>query len=98
MRTVGRKKGFVWSHVVTHEDGRVSCMHCGEPIKINFGEKVPLHLGYCSALELELSYDALAVLGRASPQALHKELHQEPFPEGQQGVRGADRVLQFADC
>jgi hypothetical protein len=58
-------------------------MHCGEPIKINFGEKVLLHFCYCSALESELSYDTLAVLGRASPQALHKELHQEPFPEGQ---------------
>mmetsp|Transcript_30495 Transcript_30495/g.51050 ORF Transcript_30495/g.51050 Transcript_30495/m.51050 type:complete len:892 (+) Transcript_30495:133-2808(+) len=36
----GRKKGFVWSHVVTDQDGRVSCIHCGELIKVNFGEKV----------------------------------------------------------
>jgi hypothetical protein len=36
----GRKKGFVWSHVVTDDEGKVSCMHCGELIKVNFGEKV----------------------------------------------------------
>jgi hypothetical protein len=36
----GRKKGFVWSHVVSDEDGKVSCLHCGEVIKVVFGEKV----------------------------------------------------------
>lgn len=36
----GRKKGFVWSHVVTDEEGKVTCMHCGDLIKVNFGEKV----------------------------------------------------------
>jgi len=36
----GRKKGFVWSHVITDDEGKVSCMHCGEIIKVNFGEKV----------------------------------------------------------
>ena len=37
----GRKKGFVWSHVVTDpETGKVSCLHCGENIKVAFGEKV----------------------------------------------------------
>ena len=23
----GRKKGFVWSHVLTDEEGKVTCMH-----------------------------------------------------------------------
>jgi hypothetical protein len=36
----GRKKGFVWSHVLTDEEGKVTCMHCGDLIKVNFGEKV----------------------------------------------------------
>lgn len=38
----GRKKGFVWSHVLTDEEGKVTCMHCGDLIKVNFGEKVKL--------------------------------------------------------
>lgn len=42
----GRKKGFVWSHVIQDEEGKVSCMHCGEPIKINFGEKVKIKAFY----------------------------------------------------
>lgn len=74
-------------------------MHCGEPIKINFGEKVRLLLDCHCAFERRLSYDKnICGLGRASSQALHKELHQEPLPERQQGIRGADRVLQYADC
>lgn len=37
----GRKKGFVWSHVTIDEaTQKVCCLHCGENIKINFGEKV----------------------------------------------------------
>lgn len=42
----GRKKGFVWSHVITDEEGKVTCMHCGDLIKVNFGEKVSLSLLY----------------------------------------------------
>lgn len=37
----GRKKGFVWSHVTTDPaTGKVVCIHCGENIKVAFGEKV----------------------------------------------------------
>lgn len=37
----GRKKGFVWSHVTTDPaTGKVCCIHCGENIKVAFGEKV----------------------------------------------------------
>lgn len=39
----GRKKGFVWSHVLTDEEGKVTCMHCGDLIKVNFGEKVTFY-------------------------------------------------------
>lgn len=29
--------------MINHEDGRISCIHCGETIKIVFGEKVVLN-------------------------------------------------------
>lgn len=36
----GRKKSFIWSHVVTDENGKVHCLHCGLLIRVNIGEKV----------------------------------------------------------
>ncbi len=36
----GRKKSFIWGHVVTDETGKVHCRHCGQLIRINYGEKV----------------------------------------------------------
>lgn len=36
----GRKKSFIWSHVVTDDQGKVHCRHCGLLIRVNFGEKV----------------------------------------------------------
>jgi hypothetical protein len=36
----GRKKSFIWAHVVTDEMGKVHCKHCGALIRVNYGEKV----------------------------------------------------------
>ncbi len=36
----GRKKSFIWSHVVTDDQGKVHCLHCGLLIRVNIGEKV----------------------------------------------------------
>ena len=36
----GRKKSFIWSHVVCDEQGKVHCLHCGLLIRVNIGEKV----------------------------------------------------------
>jgi hypothetical protein len=36
----GRKKSFIWAHVVTDEFGKVHCKHCGALIRVNYGEKV----------------------------------------------------------
>jgi hypothetical protein len=36
----GRKKSFIWAHVVTDESGKVHCKHCSQLIRVNYGEKV----------------------------------------------------------
>lgn len=36
----GRKKSFIWAHVITDEYGKVHCKHCGALIRVNYGEKV----------------------------------------------------------
>jgi len=36
----GRKKSFIWAHVVTDEVGKVHCKHCSQLIRVNYGEKV----------------------------------------------------------
>jgi hypothetical protein len=36
----GRKKSFIWAHVITDEFGKVHCKHCGALIRVNYGEKV----------------------------------------------------------
>jgi hypothetical protein len=41
-RKKGRKKSFIWAHVVTDEFGKVHCKHCGQLIRVNYGEKVSL--------------------------------------------------------
>ena len=38
----GRKKSFIWAHVITDEQGKVHCRHCGQLIRVNYGEKVSL--------------------------------------------------------
>lgn len=36
----GRKKSFIWAHVITDETGKVHCKHCSQLIRVNYGEKV----------------------------------------------------------
>ncbi len=43
----GRKKSFIWSHVMTDEQGKVHCLHCGLLIRVNIGEKVKIIRIFC---------------------------------------------------
>jgi hypothetical protein len=40
----GRKKSFIWTHVITDEQGKVFCRHCGLQVRVNYGEKVKQYL------------------------------------------------------
>lgn len=55
----GRKKSFIWSHVVTDDLGKVHCRHCNQLIRVNYGEKVSLYF-FCFSIFIFLSLDISA--------------------------------------
>ena len=79
----GRKKGFVWSHVVTDDEGKVTCLHCGDLIKVNFGEKVRNDCRFILRCFYFLILLCSFPTGRETQKTFHQVVHQEPVSKGQ---------------
>jgi hypothetical protein len=85
----GRKKSFIWSHVVTDENGKVHCLHCGMLIRVNIGEKVN-HFSFSHRNEsrvdvLNLYYLLLCVGGKIA-QTFCQIMSKNPISKRQQGI------------